>query len=168
MAVDLKAPLELKCKLRERPNSIGRRFILPSGKAVMGYNLMRVTTTGSTPTLLVDIDTDLPYVVMKENELYTVQYQMLATQVGGSSGSVGDSKVIHGEAAAKRLVLPNTAALVGAVTAVVKNDTNASAWTGVLTADTTNGGLLFTATGAANKTISWELALYLEIGLTIG
>jgi hypothetical protein len=168
MAVDQKAPLELKCKLRERPNPIGRRFVLPSGKAVMGYNLMKVRTTAAAATLVLDKDTGLGYVALQNNELYTVTAHLVATQVAGSAGTVGDSAVVQLAAGAKRLATAGTTALVGAVVPVLAvADAGAAAWTAVLAADAVNGGLKVTVTGAVNKTIDWEVALYIEIGLPI-
>ena len=119
MAVDQKAPLELKCKLRERPNPIGRRFVLPSGKAVMGYSLMKVRTTAAVPTLLLDKDTGLGYVALNQNELSTVYAHLLATQVSGIAGTVGDSLLVQSAAAVKRLVLPASVAFVGAIAPVL-------------------------------------------------
>lgn len=168
MAVDQKAPLELKCKLRERPNPIGRRFVLPSGKAVMGYNLLKVRTTAAAPTLMLDKDTGLGYVAVNQNELCTVYAHLLATQVGGIAGTVGDSLLVQSAAAVKRLVLPASVALVGAIAPVLAvNDAGAAAWVYTLAVDAANGGLKMTVTGAVNKTIDWELALYIEIGLPI-
>jgi len=168
MAVDQKAPLELKCKLRERPNPIGRRFVLPNGRAVMGYSLMKVRTPAAAPTLVLDKDSGLGYVVLKDNELYTVNVHILATQVGGSAGTVGDSAVWQSAAAVKRLAGAATTALVGAVAPVLAvADAGAAAWTAVLAADAVNGGLKVTVTGAVNKIIDWEVALYTEIGLPV-
>ena len=168
MAVDLVEPLELKCKLRERPSPIGRRFTLPNDKAVMGYYLMKAVVDGAAPASLANVDNNLFYLALTNNEVYTIKYQLLGTQTGGTVGTTGDSFVQHGEGGAKRLNGAGTAALLGAILVGPPFcDAAASGWTGALTADTANGGLKFTVTGEANKEITWELAIYVEIGLTV-
>lgn len=168
MAVDLVEPLELKCKLRERPSPIGRRFTLPNDKAVMGYYLMKAVVTEAWPALLLDVDKHLPYIELKNNEVYTIKYQLLATQTGGTVGTIGDSFVQHAEGGAKRLTGAGTVALLGSVlVGPAFCDAAASGWTGALTADTANGGLKFTVAGETDKEITWELAIYVEIGLTV-
>jgi hypothetical protein len=168
MAVDQKAPLELKCKLRERPNPVGRRFTLPNGGAVMGYHLMKVRTDDATPTLMIDLSTLLDYIELADNEFYVIRYDLLAAQVAGSAGTVGDCRVIQGYGAVKRLDGAATVALVDTVYEDKYADTGLnSGVSDALAADTANGGLKMTVTGAVNKTIDWELAIYVEIGLPV-
>ena len=164
MSVDQK--LALKCKLRDRPNPDGRGFVLPTGTGVMGYHLMRVITTDDTPTLMVDTDTGLEYIELRDNSLYTMRFDLLGVQTGGTDGTVGDSSLTIGCGAVKRLD--------GASTATVVDynwnwyyDGGTGSWDMDVDADTTNGGVSCTVYGDVDKTVLWELAIYLEIGMKI-
>ena len=136
----------------------------------MGYHLMKVQTLNATLTPLVDVDTELPYVELSDNELYTIYYHILGTQVGGTTGTVGDSMVIQAAVAAKRLLGAGTVALVGAAQAVgTFADAGTSGWGGAMMGvDIVNGGVTMSGQGQANRIINWEAAVYVEIGLTIG
>ena len=71
------------------------------------------------------------------------------------SSSSGDVKSWETRVTVKRGANAASTAIVGtAIATVVDADTGASAWTLAITADTTNGGLTYTVTGAAATTIN--------------
>ncbi|MCY1521355.1 hypothetical protein D9M68_561660 [compost metagenome] len=72
------------------------------------------------------------------------------------ANATGDAKDWKFEGTIKRGANAAATALVAAVTpAVVAGDSGASAWTIAVTADTTNGSLAITVTGAAATSIKW-------------
>ncbi len=106
------------------------------------------------------------------NSTYRIALEVVAHQTGGSSGTHNDSAswtaVVllkqGANAAATAFVggyymaittLANTAVVAGTGFTATLCDAAANAWTITLNADTTNGGLLISGTGAANKNIEW-------------
>lgn len=95
-------------------------------------------------------------VILPNNASYVFRARVVARQSAGSSGTVGDSSMWDIVGAIKRVANAASTTLVGVPTVtLVGQDAAAAAWTVVLTADTTNGGLTITCTGEANKTINW-------------
>lgn len=92
---------------------------------------------------------------LPNNAAYFVKGSVIATVTGG-----GDTKSWEFTAAIKRGANAASTALVGtpSVTSPYA-DAGASAWTVALSADTTNGALAVTVTGAAATTIRWVCKL---------
>lgn len=90
-------------------------------------------------------------VILPNNAAYYFRGTVIANVTGG-----GDTKAWTFDGAIKRGANAASTALVGTPT-VTSNyaDAGAAAWTIALAADTTNGGLQVTVTGAAATTIRW-------------
>lgn len=90
-------------------------------------------------------------VILPNNSAYYFSGTVIANVTGG-----GDTKAWTFDGAIKRGANAASTALVGTPT-VTSNyaDAGAAAWTIALAADTTNGGLQVTVTGAAATTIRW-------------
>jgi hypothetical protein len=90
-------------------------------------------------------------VILPNNSAYFFQGQVVAGVTGA-----GDTKGWYVEGVIKRGANAASTALVGTPTVTSSYaDAGASAWIITATADTTNGGLAITVTGAAATTIRW-------------
>lgn len=90
-------------------------------------------------------------VILPDNSAYLFQGTCIANVTGGSTTSGWKF-----EGVIKRGVGVGTTALVAAVTpTVIAQDVAAATWVLAITADTTNGGIAVTVTGAAATTIRW-------------
>jgi hypothetical protein len=90
-------------------------------------------------------------VILPNNSAYTFQGTCIAnvTAGGTTSGWKFEGVIKRGANAA-------STTLVAAVTpTVIAQDAGAAAWVLAITADTTNGGIAVTVTGAAATTIRW-------------
>jgi hypothetical protein len=116
-------------------------------------NLGIITTT-ATPAVLTsnqNAASGTNQVILPNNAAYYFKVRVIAGVTGA-----GDTKAWTLEGAIKRGANAAATSIVGAVTTtVVATDAGAAAWTVTATADTTNGGLAITATGAAATTIRW-------------
>jgi hypothetical protein len=90
-------------------------------------------------------------VILPSNSAYVFQGTCIANVTGGSTTSGWKF-----EGVIKRGAGVGTTALVAAVTpTVIAQDAAAATWVLAITADTTNGGIAVTVTGAAATTIRW-------------
>lgn len=90
-------------------------------------------------------------VILPNNSAYTFQGTVIANVTGG-----GNTSSWKFEGAIKRGANAASTTLVAAVTpTVIAQDAGAAAWVVAVTADTTNGGIAVTVTGAAATTIRW-------------
>jgi hypothetical protein len=90
-------------------------------------------------------------VILPNNAAYYFRGSVIAGVTAG-----GNSKAWTFEGAIKRGVNAASTAIVGTVVLnTIAQDAGASAWTVAITADTTNGGIAVTVTGAAATTIRW-------------
>lgn len=90
-------------------------------------------------------------VILPNNSAYTFQGTCIANVTGG--GTTSGWKF---EGVIKRGANAASTTLVAAVTpTVIAQDAGAAAWVLAITADTTNGGIAVTVTGAAATTIRW-------------
>jgi hypothetical protein len=90
-------------------------------------------------------------IILPNNSAYTFQGTCIANVTGG--GTTSGWKF---EGVIKRGANAGTTALVAAVTpTVIAQDVGAVTWVLAITADTTNGGIAVTVTGAASTTIRW-------------
>jgi hypothetical protein len=90
-------------------------------------------------------------VILPNNSAYYFRGEVIAGVTGA-----GDTKGWYVEGVIKRGANAASTALVGTPTVTSSYaDAGASAWTITATADTTNGGLAITVTGAAATTIRW-------------
>lgn len=90
-------------------------------------------------------------VILPNNSAYAFQGTVIANVTGA-----GNTSAWKFEGAIKRGANAASTALVAAVTpTVIAQDAGASAWVVAVTADTTNGGIAVTVTGAAATTIRW-------------
>jgi Pectate lyase superfamily protein len=88
---------------------------------------------------------------------YLVRLMVVARQVGGTSGAVGDSAGWSVEALVRRGATAASTAVVGGGAALAPGfaDAGASAWRLSVAPDTANGGLAVGGAGEAGKTINW-------------
>jgi hypothetical protein len=94
-------------------------------------------------------------VILPNNSAYTFQGTCVANVTGG-----GDSSGWKFEGVIKRGANAASTALVAAVTPlVIAQDVGAATWVLAITADTTNGGIAVTVTGAAATTIRWVVKI---------
>jgi hypothetical protein len=87
---------------------------------------------------------------MSNNSAYHFKGSIIAgvTAAGATSAWSFEGVIKRGASAASTSIVQSVINLVG-------QDTAASAWVFAISADTTNGGLAFTVTGAAATTIRW-------------
>jgi hypothetical protein len=94
-------------------------------------------------------------VILPNNSAYTFQGTCIANVTGGSTTSGWKF-----EGVIKRGANAASTALVAAVTpTVIAQDAAAATWVLAITADTTNGGIAVTVTGAAATTIRWVVQI---------
>jgi hypothetical protein len=116
--------------------------------------LLSRETTNATATVLASNSsaaTTTNQVILPNNSAYTFQGTCIAnvTAGGTTSGWKFEGVIKRGANAA-------STTLVAAVTpTVIAQDAGAAAWVLAITADTTNGGIAVTVTGAAATTIRW-------------
>ena len=119
------------------------------------------TTTNSATESYLNYSTNTKRAVLPNNTTWSYRVTISAVQYAGSSGTVGDSSVWVYEGAIKRVANAASTVLLGTMSSPTGSpwqDAAASAWTAVLTADTTNGALKLTVTGETNKSIRWHAA----------
>jgi hypothetical protein len=90
-------------------------------------------------------------VILPNNSAYSFSGEVIAGVTGG-----GDTARWTINGAIKRGANAASTAMVGTATVTMThNDAGAAAWVVAVTADTTNGGIAVTVTGAAATTIRW-------------
>jgi len=112
--------------------------------------------------------------VMPNNSVYAFRGQVVCRQVGGSAGTVGDSKAWEISGAIKRGANAASVALLGTPTITVigadagLGANNSTGATLGVSANATNGYLAVNATGEADKTLRWVGTLLLtEVVATV-
>jgi len=125
-----------------------------SGGQQLGTLLLGRQTTNATATVLTSNTSAAAttnQVILPNNSAYFFRGEVIAGVTGA-----GDTKGWTVEGVIKRGANAASTALVGTPTVTSSYaDAGASAWTITATADTTNGGLAITVTGAAATTIRW-------------
>lgn len=168
--LDSKSDLDVKADRFDRPNPDDHRLVLPQGVIVPGFRVMKVRTTDNTPALLEDLQTELEYIEAENYSIYAVKVLLIASQVAGSAGSVGDSFGSFNSAVIKRMADATTTTLVDAVVETSAfADAGAAGWSIAVQANVVagEGGLEIEVTGEVNKTIDWEAQVYFELGMAI-
>lgn len=116
--------------------------------------VLGVQTTNATATVLrseASAASTTNQVILPNNSAYVFQGTCIANVTGGSTTSGWKY-----EGVIKRGANAASTALVAAVTPlVIAQDVAAATWVLAITADTTNGGIAVTVTGAAATTIRW-------------
>lgn len=144
--------------------SIIGNLVLPASQnpIVSSYGLSQSATlvlgretTGATATRLTSNNTSTGsttnQVILPNNSAYTFQGTVIAAKT-----AAGDTSSWKFEGAIKRGANAASTVLVAAVTpTVIAQDVGAVTWGLAVTADTTNGGIAVTVTGAAATTIRW-------------
>jgi len=143
--------------------SITGNFVTPAsdtpiassaGRQQLATLLLGRQTTDATATVLtsnVSAASTTNQVILPNNSAYTFQGTCIANVTGGSTTSGWKF-----EGVIKRGANAASTALVAAVTpTVIAQDVAAATWVLAITADTTNGGIAVTVTGAAATTIRW-------------
>jgi len=125
-----------------------------TGRTQTATLLLGRQTTDATATVLASNTSaagTTNQVILPNNSAYTFQGTCIANVTGG--GTTSGWKF---EGVIKRGANAASTALVAAVTPVViAQDVAAATWVLAITADTTNGGIAVTVTGAAATTIRW-------------
>jgi len=134
------------------------------GVAQYALGVFRRETTTATPIVLTSNESAAGatnITALPDSSLYAFSAQVVCIQSAGTAGAVRDSKAWTVVGAIKRGTNAAATALLGtpAVT-VLGADTNlgtdnSTGATIAVSADTTNGGLIITVTGQANKTLRW-------------
>jgi len=120
-----------------------------SATLLLGRQTTDATATTLTSTTAAASTTN--QVILPNNSAYTFQGTVIAART-----AAGDTSSWKFEGAIKRGATAASTTLVAAVTpTVIAQDAGASAWVVAVTADTTNGGIAVTVTGAAATTIRW-------------
>lgn len=135
-------------------NQSSKKFTVVDGSYVnkSSHNEVHryVETTDATPTTL------LPGAIATiNNGAVAFHGNMIATQVAGSAGTVGDSASWTVSGLIKQVGGAYT--LVGSTITMQYNDAGAAAWTVAFAAAA--GGLQTTVTGGANKQIRWAMSI---------
>jgi hypothetical protein len=124
------------------------------GAAQGGLLVLAVVTTDATATVLVSnaqSAQSINQVALPANSAYYFKGSVIAGVTGG-----GNTKAWSFEGAVKRGATAASTAIVGSVVLnTIAQDSGASAWSIAITADTTNGAIAVTVTGAAATTIRW-------------
>lgn len=124
------------------------------GRQQLATLLLGRQTTDATATVLASNNSAVGttnQVILPNNSAYTFQGTVIANVTGG-----GNTSSWKFEGAIKRGANAASTTLVAAVTpTVIAQDAGAAAWVVAVTADTTNGGIAVTVTGAAATTIRW-------------
>lgn len=111
-------------------------------------------TTDATPTVLASnasIASTTNQVILPTNSAYSFSGEVIAGVTGG-----GNTARWTIDGAIKRGATAASTTMVGTPTVTMThNDAGAAAWIVAVTADTTNGGISVTVTGAATTTIRW-------------
>jgi len=144
------------------PRSIEGNIIIPAsaplanslGMSQSAVLILGVQTTDATATVLrcnTSAATTTNQVILPANSAYYFRGEVIAGVT-----AAGDTKGWYIEGVIKRATTTASTALVGtpSVTSLYA-DAGATAWAVAVTADTTNGGLKVTVTGAAATTIRW-------------
>jgi hypothetical protein len=124
-----------------------------SGVQQLGTLLLGRETTNSTATRLTsdtNAATTTNQVILPNNSAYFFRGEVIAGVTGA-----GDTKGWTIEGVIKRGANAASTVLVGTTVMSSYGDAGAVTWIVALTADTTNGGLAITVTGAAATTIRW-------------
>lgn len=115
--------------------------------------LARETTSATATVLTSDVALGNPsnQVILPNNAAYFFKGSIIAGVTGGGNTAAWEFKgaIKRGAAAASTAIVGTT------VLDRVAYDTGAASWTVTITADTTNGGIAVTVTGAAATTIRW-------------
>jgi hypothetical protein len=133
-------------------------IISSSGRQQLATLLLGRQTTDATATVLRSDQSSVGttnQVILPNNSAYTFQGTCIAnvTAGGTTSGWKFEGVIKRGANAA-------STTLVAAVTpTVIAQDAGASTWVLAITADTTNGGIAVTVTGAAATTIRWVVKI---------
>ena len=123
-----------------------------AGDSQTGSIVLRAATTTTTPVVLTSNNgaaSATNQVILPNNSAYTFSILVVARQqaAGGTASAAWQiTGLIRQE---------GTAASTTLVASTVTTISNVPAWTIAVTADTTNGGLAITATGAAATNIRW-------------
>lgn len=135
------------------PASVGP-IAATAGTSQAGVLVLGVQTTTATPTVLrsnTSAAAATNQLALANNSAVVFRASVIANVTGG-----GDTKSWVIEGTIKRGANAASTALVGTpVVNIIAADSGASAWTVAATADTTNGALQITVTGAASTTIRW-------------
>jgi hypothetical protein len=147
--------------------SINGNFVTPAsdgpiassaGRQQLATLLLGRQTTNATATVLTSNSSaagTTNQVILPNNSAYTFQGTCIANVTGG--GTTSGWKF---EGVIKRGANAASTALVAAVTpTVIAQDVAAATWVLAITADTTNGGIAVTVTGAAATTIRWVVQI---------
>lgn len=138
----------------------GNSFVEGAFTAVVGRSqlervMLAALSTSATPVLMLNNGQRFALAV---NATSSFEYKVSAIQSAGSAGTIGDTKSLTIKGLVKNI--GGTISLVGAqVISDAFGDAGSSAWTVVATANTGAGSIDLTATGEANKTITWTAAL---------
>jgi len=129
----------------------GTRFSV-SGDSQQGLFILRIATTDATATVLTS-DTaaasNSNQVILPNNSAYAFSGTIIARQQAAGGTASAAWKV---EGLIRREANAGTTTLVASTVTAISN---VPGWTLALSADTTNGGLAVTATGAAATNIRW-------------
>jgi hypothetical protein len=126
-----------------------------SGVSQSGLLILAKETTTATPTVLTsDINASASttnQIILPNNSAYYFKGSVIANVTGAANGASWsfEGAIMRGANAASTVLIG-----VPAVNRIAASS-GATAWTIALTADTTNGGLAVTVTGAASTTIRW-------------
>jgi hypothetical protein len=130
----------------------------PQGSTQSGLLLLARQTNGATATVLTSntsAASTTNQVILPNNSAYSFSGEVIAGVVAGGNTA---RWTING--AIKRGTTAASTAMVGTVTVTMThNDAGAAAWVVAVTADTANGGIAVTVTGAASTTIRWVCKL---------
>ena len=123
-----------------------------AGEAQLGTMVLRRATTNSTPTALTSNNSAqgaTNQVILPNNSAYAFTGVVVARQQAAGGTASAAWKI---EGLIRREGSAGTTTLVASTVAAIDNTPG---WTLALSADTTNGGLAITATGAAATNIRW-------------
>ena len=125
-----------------------------TGASQAGLLVIGKQTTNATATVItsdINAASTTNQVILPNNSAYSFSGEVIAGVTGG-----GDTACWTINGAIKRGATAASTTMVGTPTVTMThNDAGAAAWVVAVTADTTNGGIAVTVTGAAATTIRW-------------
>ena len=135
----------------------GRSFGTSVGQGQYGLTPLAAATSDATPTVLTTDDTSAgtnDQVNLPNNSAYAFHGTIVARQQAADGTACAAWKV---EGLIRREANAGTTVLVNSATTVLDNTPN---WGMALSADTTNGALAITCTGAASTDIRWVATIH--------
>ena len=157
LAIGTYAKSEIQGKFAFASNGSFSDSLSATGEAQVGIVVLRSDTTDATPEALTTNNSTASttnQIILPNNSAYAFHGTIVARQKAGDGTASAAWKI---EGLIRREGSAGTTVLVNSATTVLDNTPS---WGMALSADTTNGGLAITVTGAASTNIRWVATIH--------